>query len=412
MSAARKSLDVGHAGCRDVLKMAAERLDWEVTLNCGGTIVWADCDSDAAERLVKLRRNEWLSWIPGVQEACGKISLAEALQARGATFWPRCWCVPQESTQAIADEVFTGARGAATLIVKPDKGSQGVGITLVQSPEELHRAAQRLPPEGAIVQEYIDQPMLIDGFKWDARIYVLMVPRADGGHAVFLEEEGLVRVCTEPYDAPTAQNLQKSMVHLTNYSLNKYSDKYDHSGDPADASSGCKRTLSAVLNRLEVEQPPFSAALTWQMLGELTRQTADIISEQIPAAGPAADAQYNRCFHLLGLDVLLDGSGRPWLLEANYRPSMLIDEVHPMAGGQSRAEVNRLFASEKRAAGGSKWGRPCRCSLHPALHEHQLCSIDVAAKLPAVEGAMAIVRRARAGNDVAGWAEGTAYRLV
>jgi len=300
-----------------------------------------------------------------------------------------------------------------TLIVKPDQGSQGSGISLAQSREELQRAVQNLPPEGAIVQEYIDRPLLLDGFKWDARIYVLIVPRPQGGHAVFLEEEGLVRVCTEAYEPPTAKNLQRSMVHLTNYSLNKFSDKYAHSDDAADAMTGCKRTLSAVLCRLEAEQPSFSAALAWQMLGELARQTADVISEQLSAVAPAgSEMRLSRCFHLLGLDVLLDMSGRPWLLEANYRPSMLVDEVHPMPGTQSRAEVNRLFATEKRCAGGPRWGRPCRCSLHPSLHEHQLCAADVAAKQPAVEGAMVIVQRARAGNDVAGWAEDTAYRLV
>jgi len=64
---------------------------------------WADGESDAAERLARLRRNDWLSWIPGVQEACGKIALADALQARQASFWPRSWRVPQLSTQAIAE---------------------------------------------------------------------------------------------------------------------------------------------------------------------------------------------------------------------------------------------------------------------------------------------------------------------
>jgi len=239
------------------------------------------------------------------------------------------------------------------------------------------------------------------------------VPQPQGGHAVFLEEEGLVRVCTEAYEPPTSQNLQRSMVHLTNYSLNKFSQNYTHSSDATDASTGCKRTLSAVLHRIEAEQPPFSAAGCWQMLGELSKQTANIISAQLISA-PAGDLEprLSRCFHLLGLDVLLDATGRPWLLEANYRPSMLVDEVHPIGGSLSRADVNRLFAAEKRTAGGPRWGKPCRCSVHPSVHEHQLCSVDVAAKLPAVQGAMTIIQRARANKDVAGWAQDTAYRLV
>jgi tubulin polyglutamylase TTLL6/13 len=408
---AAPSLDVGHAGCRDVLKMAAEHLGWEVRLHSGGTVVWADTESDAVDRLVKLRRNDWLSWIPGVQDACGKIALAEALQARGSLFWPRSWRVPAIDPQAIAQEVFGHGRHA-TLIIKPDQGSQGCGISLAQSCVELQRAAQKLPVEGAIVQEYIDQPLLIDGFKWDARIYVLMVPHPQGNYAIFLEQEGLVRMCSEVYEPPTSQNLQKAMVHLTNYSLNKFSEKYDHAGDPADATVGSKRCLSAVLQRLEIDCAGFSSRSAWQALGALAHETADAICEQLSKANSHAhDEQLSRCFHLVGLDVLFDVSGRPWLLEANYRPSMMIDEVHPIAGLNSRAEVNRLFAAQRRGIG-PKWGRPCRCSLHPSVHEHQLCSVDVAAKLPAIEGAMIIAQRARAGHDTEMWAEGTAFQVV
>lgn len=407
MATATATLDLAHAGCRDVLKMAAERLGWEVTLNTGGTIVWTDTESDAAEQLNKLRKNEWMSWIPGVQDACGKIALSDALEARHVAFWPHSWRVPQVAIQDIAEQIFATQR-KATLIVKPDQGSQGSGISLVQSSQELQRALQRLPPEGAIVQQYIDRPMLLDGFKWDARIYALMVPLPQGGHAVFLEEEGLVRVCTEVYVPPTAQNLQHSSVHLTNYSLNKFSDKYVHSADPADATTGCKRTLSAVLRRLDSERPGLSATV-WESLGILARETVDAIAEQLSDWQPKDRLQH--CFHLIGLDVLLDESGKPWLLEANYRPSLLVDEVHPMAGAQSRADVNRLFAG-RRPVGGPRWGKPCRCCLHPSPHVHQLSSVDVAAKLPAIEGAMVIVQRARSGHSLDMWSEGTAYHLV
>lgn len=171
---------------------------------------------------------------------------------------------------------------------------------------------------------------------------------------------------------------------------------------------GCKRTLSAVLRRLEEEaNGSFSAEATWAGLGALARETVDAISEQIDLS----TAQ--RCFHILGLDVLLDATGRPWLLEANHRPSLLVDEVHPLAGaaGLSRAEVNKVMAASK-SKGGDKWGKPCRCSLHPALHEHQVSTVDVAAKCPAVEGALVIARRTTSGGDAAAWAEGTIYQLV
>lgn len=409
-----RQLDVGHAGCRDVLKMAAEHLGWEVTLNNGGTVIWVDSERDACERLRRLPKGQWLSWIQGVQEACGKVALAEALQARRSAFWPRSWRVPQASANAICDEAFAESGPARTLIVKPDLGSQGSGILLAQSSQDLGRAIKTLPPEGGIVQEYIDRPLLLDGFKWDARIYVLAVPWREG-LACFLAGEGLVRVCVEAYQQPKASNLQHSMVHLTNYSLNKFSDKYAHNADPNDGSHGCKRTLSAVLRYLEESTDTgtrISSRAVWEALGCLAREAVDAVSAQLVDRDDTLPGR-DRCFHLVGLDVLLDVSGKPWLLEANHRPSLLIDEIHPLACGQSRAEVNRLFAAEKRnSSSGPSWGRPCRCSLHPVPHTHQPCEIDVAAKLLAVQGALQIVEKARDGVDIESWAQNTGYTLV
>ena len=44
--------------------------------------------------------------------------------------------------------------------------------------------------------------------------------------------EGLARFCTAEYEEPCAENLSNAMAHLTNYSLNKSSDNFQHSEDP------------------------------------------------------------------------------------------------------------------------------------------------------------------------------------
>jgi len=403
------SLDMGHAGCRDVLVMATDHLGWKATLNHGGTIIWADTESEAQERLSRLRRGDWLSWIPGVQEACGKVALDTVMQERSAPFWPRSWSASAQNVEAVCSEAFQD--GVSTVIVKPDRGSQGVGISLARTREELRRHLVRLGPEMALVQQYIERPMLIDGCKWDARLYVLLMPNPEGGHAVFLAEEGLVRVCPEAYEQPTRENLQRTSVHLTNYSLSKFSKNYDYGSNP---DAGCKRLLSTVLQRLEsTSTAALCAADVRSAIGRLARETGEAISGQL--AVDTSDHRLGRCFHLLGLDVILDEHGRAWLLEANYRPALLIDEVHPLSCSQSRADLNRLFAAERRSSAGtgqSRWGRPCRCSLHPSAHEHQICAVDVASKQPAVEGAMIMVARARAGEPMNTWTAGSGYRQV
>ena len=77
-----------------------------------------------------------------------------------------------------------------------------------------------------VVQRYIDNPLLLNGLKFDLRIYVIATGFADGNIHAFIADEGLARFCTEPYERPTENNFHKYYMHLTNYSLNVGSDKY------------------------------------------------------------------------------------------------------------------------------------------------------------------------------------------
>lgn len=65
---------------------------------------------------------------------------------------------------------------------------------------------------------YIHKPHLINDFKYDLRIYVLVT--SFDPLKVYMYDEGLVRFATEKYS--TKKNaLKKRFVHLTNYSVNK-----------------------------------------------------------------------------------------------------------------------------------------------------------------------------------------------
>ena len=66
--------------------------------------------------------------------------------------------------------------------------------------------------------------MLIEGLKFDLRIYVLL-----GGTEplkIFVFDDGLVRLCTEKYKPPTKSNALDQCIHLTNYAINKENPKF------------------------------------------------------------------------------------------------------------------------------------------------------------------------------------------
>jgi len=81
----------------------------------------------------------------------------------------------------------------ATYIAKPVASAQGDGIILFK---QLNEVPQKMLGD-VVVQRYIDDPLLLDGLKFDLRVYVVVTSL----YPVigFLCSEGLARFCTEPY---------------------------------------------------------------------------------------------------------------------------------------------------------------------------------------------------------------------
>lgn len=107
-------------------------------------------------------------------------------------FVPRTFLFPQE--QAEFSE-YQASTSNATFIAKPCEGAQGDGMVLFT---DLKNA----PDKGKskmIVQRYIADPLLLNGFKFDLRVFVVVTGMNDGGMHAFLADEGLARFCTEQY---------------------------------------------------------------------------------------------------------------------------------------------------------------------------------------------------------------------
>jgi glutathione synthase/RimK-type ligase-like ATP-grasp enzyme len=108
-----------------------------------------------------------------------------------------------------------------TYIAKPSKGRGGDGIFLVKKFSDLPKSALA---SDFIVQRYIDNPYLMDNKKFDFRIYVVI--KGIDPLEAYLCEEGLARFCTSNYRKPDTHNIKNIYMHLTNFSLNKNSEKF------------------------------------------------------------------------------------------------------------------------------------------------------------------------------------------
>jgi len=92
------------------------------------------------------------------------------------------------------------------------------------------------------------KPFLIDGYKFDLRIYVLLA--GVNPLRIFLYKEGLARFATVPYESPQPSNLGNLFMHLTNYAINKDNENFVPNTSENNDDVGSKRSYTSVLRRI------------------------------------------------------------------------------------------------------------------------------------------------------------------
>ena len=101
-------------------------------------------------------------------------------------------------------------------IIKPQNSSQGKGIYIIDDISEVPI------DENCIISRYVSNPFLINGLKFDLRIYVCVTSMDPW--RIYVYNEGLVRFASEVFDSSLSKNAK--FAHLTNYSINKKNEKY------------------------------------------------------------------------------------------------------------------------------------------------------------------------------------------
>eukprot|EP00056_Hartaetosiga_gracilis_P008244 m.117697 g.117697 ORF g.117697 m.117697 type:complete len:1067 (+) comp12878_c0_seq3:129-3329(+) len=222
-------------------------------------------------------------------------------------FFPATYLLPAEY-----DEFYAHwAKYRDPWIVKPSAGSQGRGIYLVSHPSEVPKR------ETLVLSQYINNPLLIEGFKFDLRIYVAVT--SYDPLRIYMYEDGLGRFATKRYDT-SAASLKNLFMHLTNYSVNKTSTNYVACDEEDVEDYGNKWSLSALMRYLA--EADIDTVTLFARIEEVIIKT--IIAGELPitAAVQSYVPHANNCFELYGFDILIDSDLKPWLIEVNLSPSL------------------------------------------------------------------------------------------
>lgn len=349
------------AKCRSslyVVQQAVGRLQWEMVVRDTPevSVAWLEHTDSTA----MICPSQVMSKVEGILNVCRKANLAACLQAMQAMypedfdFVPQTWILSSSAPEQAADlEQVMSEKKGWTYICKPTAGSQGRGLRLVKTFAELRVPLRDAFPTSLsrsaeyVVQRYVSRPLLIDGFKFDCRCYVIVtsvVPLR-----AYLFEEGLARFCTAKYERPRGRNLGNACMHLTNYAVNKRSGAFD-SARAHDA--GSKRALSSAFEGLEAQGGPGAEEL-WAAVQALAEKTLlalrPALVERMAGGNHGAFHPVGpKGFHILGFDVMFDENHRPLLLELNANSSMSVLQPaeDPSVSG-CKTEVSELDLAVK-----------------------------------------------------------------
>lgn len=99
-----------------------------------------------------------------------------------------------------------------------------------------------------IMQRYLKNPLLLNGYKFDLRIYVLVT--SVNPLEMFIYKEGFGRFSTVPFNLDPNDKANK-YIHLTNVSINKYNMKNSDETNHDDIYGGSKVSLETLKKRIE-----------------------------------------------------------------------------------------------------------------------------------------------------------------
>mmetsp|Transcript_74470 Transcript_74470/g.131617 ORF Transcript_74470/g.131617 Transcript_74470/m.131617 type:complete len:672 (-) Transcript_74470:497-2512(-) len=310
-----------------IVKEAAESLGMRQAYGMDDFhLFWTDL-SVSPERVMRMNQaHKAINHFPSMDMIARKIPLAININRMRKNFPDDFDFIPKSYTdyrEYLADCAAKSSEAKRKkkktfYIVKPNSGCMGKGIFMTGAPTQKMF-------ENAVVQEYLSNPMLIEGRKFDLRCYVLLLSVTP--LRILFFRDGLVRICAEDYTPPTDENITIACKHITNYAVNKKSDKFVFNQNAEEGDTGSKRDFR-FLNRW-FQQQGYDPAHIWDGVHSTVIKTFIAVSRTLAQSYRSAimngDDLGMACFELLGFDIMLDASGKSWLIEVNHSPSLVVD---------------------------------------------------------------------------------------
>ncbi|XP_071882427.1 probable tubulin polyglutamylase TTLL9 isoform X3 [Anas platyrhynchos] len=243
---------------------------------------------------------------------------AGKLEAAKCDFFPKTFEMPSEYHLFV--EEFHKKPGT-TWIMKPVGRSQGKGIFLFRKLKDIvdwkkdggrtEEQKDETQIETYVAQQYIENPYLIGGRKFDLRVYVLVTSYIP--LKAWLYRDGFARFSNTRFTLNSIDDhcilpVRVCDVHLTNVAVQKTARDYD-------PEKGCKWMIQQLRQYLTAKHGAGSVEVLFADMDNIFIKSLQSVQKVIISD--------KHCFELYGYDILIDRNLKPWLLEVNASPSLI-----------------------------------------------------------------------------------------
>jgi len=263
-----------------------------------------------------------ISCFLGSEAANYKTNLT--LKLNDFDFYPPSFAMPKEMDR-FEREIRKSKHPMWIYKPKNDYGGSGCHVYDMRMQEFKDKVAQDAAKRrNFVLQRYIENPLLLGGYKFHMRIFLYL--ESMNPPVGYVYHGGQVLFSTKKYtcERETLGSNFDKYAHLTNWSLHGKDDNHEALLANKDVVGvGCEWRWNKLVRHLKAKYPKtYSESDMWRQLSRIGKEVLLAIISHDTCKRYAKKMAKDRHFEIYGMDVLMDDQFKCWLLECNNSPGL------------------------------------------------------------------------------------------
>ncbi|XP_013106312.1 probable tubulin polyglutamylase ttll-15 [Stomoxys calcitrans] len=247
------------------------------------------------QRMKNLSKQQIVNHFPG----CGYLTNKVDLSTTRLPFLPPAFRLPLQRNEFLK---YTQQNPLATFVEKHNEHRN----IIIKSPDQIN-----LNSNNTFVQEFVQTPFLVDGYKFDIGVYVV-ITSVNPLRIYIYSGDVLLRFCPVKYYPFNASNIDKYVVgddYLPTWKLPSLKKYYKYLG------GGMRDSFDAYVSEQNLDP-----SIIWAQVEDYIRIT--ILAKEKDIVNILQSYKIQNFFDLIRFDFIVDEKLKVYLMEANMSPNL------------------------------------------------------------------------------------------